>query len=118
MGNEFERDKDGMLICPECSKPMDAITQVHYKHLEWDESLKKYRKTEWPGDDEDPICCECGNGLDSKYASLFDEDNKLDKARKIIGGAIDELEKYDKKDEGLIEKIGNILRSARRECRG
>jgi hypothetical protein len=73
MENELKQDKDGKLICPKCSKPIDCITQIHYEHLEWDEKLKKYHKVEWPGDDEDPIYGECSEYLDTRYAWLFDE---------------------------------------------
>ena len=121
MGNELKRDKDGRLICPKCSKPIDCITQAHYEHLEWDENLKKYCKIEWPGDYQNPICGECNEYLDTKYTQLFDEQNKGDngvnRLKNVISKAVDEIEKYNRKDNVQIATVWDILRKAEREWR-
>ena len=76
MEKELKRAKDGRSICPNCSKPIDAITQAYYDCYEWDAKLKKYCKTEWPGSCQNPVCGKCGEYLDTKYTRLLNDENK------------------------------------------
>ena len=76
MEDKFRRAKDGRVICPQCSKPINSITQAYYDCFEWDENLRKYYKVDCPGSSQNPVCSECGEYLDSKHSWLLHENER------------------------------------------
>lgn len=69
---EYEITEEGMIICPNCLKPMDKVLQTQYDNIawRWDAKSKQYVKS-CGGDSEKPMCGKCGTHISWEFGEIL-----------------------------------------------